>query len=461
MSHETAEQAPRAVLVGVQLPGMTDAYLESSLAEMGRLVQTLGFTVVATVTQKRASANSAAVLGEGKLVELAGLTGGTGELDYGPRKKLNKAALKRQAEEGNDDDTPPPPSSLPPEERPTVVVVDTEMTPSQMRNLEKVTGVEVLDRSGVIIRIFHRHARTKQARLEVEIARLVYEAPRLREKDHGGDRQRGGGTGGKGDNEVELDKRRIRDRIAELKKELAGLHVEEDTRRQRRKDQLKVALVGYTNAGKSSLMRALTGSDVLVADKLFATLGTTVRALHPESHPRILVSDTVGFIKNLPHDLVASFRSTLDEAHEASLLLFVVDASDPAFRSQLEVTREVLGDLGALNIPHKLVLNKVDRLAPEQHKALAKEFPEAIQLSAKNADDVQALRKTLVEFFEADMEEATLVVPYGKTGVVGEIRQHARVLAEEYSDKGSEFRLRAPAGVMARLRSLLKEGGRP
>jgi GTP-binding protein HflX len=458
MTVDTAPQTPRAVLVGVQLPGMTDADLETTLAEMGRLVTTLGYTVVATLNQRRGSTGGPAVLGEGKLRELAALTGGSGEIGTGVDRKATKAALKRLAEQPAE--PPPPEPTLPPEQRPNVVVVDTELTPSQLRNLEKVTGVEVLDRSGVIIRIFHRHANTRRARLEVEIARLIYEAPRLREKESTAGRQRGGGVGGKGDREVELDKRRVRDRIAQLREELQGLHVEEETRRARRKEQLKVALVGYTNAGKSSLMRALTGSDVLVADKLFATLGTTVRALHPETHPRILVSDTVGFIRNLPHDLVSSFRSTLDEALDASLLLFVVDASDPAFRLQLEVTQKTLGEIGALALPHKLLLNKMDRVPADQHKALKKEFPDAVMLSAKNPDDVERLRGLMLDFFEGDMEEATLRVPYTASGVQGELRQHAKVLKEEFTEKGTVFRVRAPTAVMARLKSLIKDASK-
>src|SRR5204862_6499600 len=180
----------------------------------------------------------------------------------------------------------------------------------------------------VILAIFQRHARTREARLQVEIAALSYLAPRLRASGAGTERQRGGiGGKGAGESSLELDRRRIRDRIAELKQELAAVEREGLTRRSRRIREDTVALVGYTNAGKSSLMRALTGSDVLVEDKLFATLDTTVRALRPATRPRVLVSDTVGFIKKLPHDLVASFKSTLDEALEASLLLFVVDAS--------------------------------------------------------------------------------------------------------------------------------------
>jgi GTP-binding protein HflX len=202
-------------------------------------------------------------------------------------------------------------------------------------------------------------------------------------------------------------------------------------------------------------MRALTGSDVLVADKLFATLDTTVRAVHPETKPRILVSDTVGFIKKLPHDLVASFRSTLDEALEASLLLYVADASDPTFRRQLAVTREVLGEIGATSVPSRLLLNKVDRLDAETRSALRREYPEAIALSAKDPGDIASLREVILDFFEASMIEGELLVPYAKQNLVGEIHEVARVLRETYDEKGCLLKVRANPEALARLAGLL------
>jgi len=216
--------------------------------------------------------------------------------------------------------TPGGASATPSEPRAQVVLVDHDLTPTQQRNLERATGADVLDRTSVILEIFYRHARTREARLQVEIARLKYLAPRLREASGGGDRVRGGiGGKGAGETALELDRRRIRDRIAELRHELSQIEGGARTRRERRSDLPTVALVGYTNAGKSSLMRPLTTTDVYVADKLFATLDTTVRRLQPPTEPPILVTDTVGFIKKLPHDLVASFRSTLDEAGDANL----------------------------------------------------------------------------------------------------------------------------------------------
>jgi GTP-binding protein HflX len=314
----------------------------------------------------------------------------------------------------------------------------------------------------VILAIFQRHARSREARLQVEIARLSYLAPRLRESGGGKDRQ-GGGIGGRGAGEsaIELDRRKVRDRIAELRAELASIERDAGTRRKRRREHPTVALVGYTNAGKSSWMRALTGSGVLVEDKLFATLDTTVRALHPETAGRVLVSDTVGFIKKLPHDLVASFRSTLDEARDCDLLLQVVDVSDPAFPAQLEVTREVLAEIGAVESPRLLVLNKADRLDPEARAQLARERPDAILVSAKDPADVARLRERIVAFFERDMVEAELFVPYARQRVVGEAHEAGRVLSERHDQAGTHLRVRARPEVLARLRAALAAGAAP
>jgi GTP-binding protein HflX len=333
-----------------------------------------------------------------------------------------------------------------------LVIVDHELSPNQARNLERATGAQVLDRTGVIVEIFHRHARSREARLQVEMARLKYVAPRLRESSAGPGRQQGVGAG---ESDLEVDRRKVRDRLAELKEQLDDIQRDNTQRRYARRDQLRVALVGYTNAGKSSLMRALTGSEVLVADKLFATLDTTVRALHPPTHPRVLVSDTVGFIRKLPHDLVASFRSTLDEALEASLLLFVVDASDPAYESQLEVSRSVLRDIGADVIPSRLILNKIDRVAEPDRDALRAKHPDAILVSAKSPQDVAMLRETLIAFFEAAMVEDELVLPYAKQSLLGEIYDNARVLSEEFDESGRRLKVRGLPGAIARLRTAL------
>lgn len=354
MLFDTQSKKLKAVLVGIQLPQVSEAETKSSLVELARLATTMGVKVVGELTQKRPHEKGAVVLGEGKLKELAQWTGGPGVVEATFTKKKHRAAqkftenLEEQEddedfeEDFEDDEIEEVSESQAPAAQADVVIFDCELSPSQLRNLESATGVKVYDRTGIIIEIFSRHARTKAARLQVEIARLSYLAPRIRETGAKEDRQEGGGGKGAGETSLELDRRLIRDQIKSLKLELEHISHDQSQWRSRRSQERCVALVGYTNAGKSSLMRALTGSDVLVEDKLFATLDTTVRQLHPESIPNILISDTVGFIKKLPHDLVASFKSTLDEAHNASLLLYVVDSSDPEFPSQLEDRKSVV-----------------------------------------------------------------------------------------------------------------------
>jgi GTPase len=477
LEHLTSgDRRPTAVVVAVQLPDVTDGELASSIAELERLAKTLGLDPVGRVTQRRAKLAPGLVLGEGKLKELAGWTGGTGVVEAYVKpgskksKQLDEASSDEDDESSDEDDESSDvddessdedgeSSELDGDAKPAgkaaVVLVDHELTPTQQRNLEKATGVEVLDRTSVILEIFHRHAHTREARLQVEIARLKYLAPRLRESSGGGDRVRGGvGGKGAGESALELDRRRIRDRIAELRGELAQIEGGSRVRRERRSDVPTVALVGYTNAGKSSLMRALTSTDVYIADKLFATLDTTVRRLQPPTEPPILVSDTVGFIKKLPHDLVASFRSTLDEANDCDLLLHIIDAADPAHADQLAVTREVLAELGT-DVPTWLVLNKIDRVDELHRASLAVRYPGAIQLSAKSKADVAMLRERLLEHFAGALEEAELDVPWAQQRVVHAIYERTTVLAEEHHDLGTRLRVRAPGRIVEELRAQL------
>ncbi|MBK9755670.1 MAG: GTPase HflX [Nannocystis sp.] len=456
----SAPRRPPAVLVSVQTPDRSDEQHAADLAELTRLVDTLGYDVVDTVSQRREGLSKALVLGEGKLKELAALTGGRGHVASAVPIKKDKARQRRG--EGVDDE----PEAIEEEEdeyvdpsaprRPKFVIVDHEITPNQARNLESATGATVLDRTGVIVEIFHRHARSKEARLQVELARLAYVAPRLREAGGPSEHQAGRGSG---ESALELDRRRIRDRMAEIRHELAAIQRDQGTRRGGRHNTPTVALVGYTNAGKSSLMRGLTGSEVLVADQLFATLDTTVRALHPESHPRILVSDTVGFIQKLPHDLVASFRSTLDEARSAALLLYVLDASDPTFRHEYEVTRSVLREIEADQAPSLVLLNKIDRVDEALREALRAEFPDAIQLSAKDPADVARLRQTIIEHVAKEMTEAELFVPYKSHGLIASLHEHALVLRETHEEEGTRIVVRAPEELLERLRGQLAAEG--
>jgi GTP-binding protein HflX len=405
----------RAVLAAVKTPDVTDGELVQSLAELRRLTQTLGLSVMDCITQNRDNFNPGTYLGSGKVADLKTAV------------TVHKAGW---------------------------VILEHEVTPSQARNLEKETGASVMDRTALILEIFHRHARSRAAKAQVEIVRLGYMAPRMRELGAGKDRQRGGiGAKGAGESGLELDRRKIRDRIAELNAQLESLQEEQNTQRARRQSLHRVALVGYTNAGKSTLMRALTASDVYVADKLFATLDTTVRSLQPETRPRILVSDTVGFINKLPHGLVAAFKSTLDEALEASLLVQVIDAADPAFERQLAVTAEVLGEIGAGDVPRLLVFNKIDRAADEAAGNLRARWPEAVIMSAHRPADVGGLRDALIAFFDRHLVEDELRIGYDRQELRGEIFAHCQVLEERYEDHAVVFRVRAAPAQLARLRA--------
>ena len=498
MQGQTQVIPKRALVAVVQLAGVSDIETEASMTELRELAKTLGFSVVGTFVQKRAKVDTAAYLGAGKRQEIRRFVEGESALSQetdtnsvgddqasgettkdagtGRRRGAGTAArvavktarhglaaaneAAKQTASGEVD---------PASHRADILLVDHEISPSQARNLENAVGCEVMDRTMVILEIFHRHARSNAARAQVEIARLGYMAPRLREaaKLAGPQGRQRSGVGGRGAGECagEADRRKIRDRIAELHKEIAAMDVERQTQRARRlahHELARVALVGYTNAGKSTLMRVLTGSSVLVADKLFATLDTTVRTLHPESIPRVLVSDTVGFIKNLPHDLVASFKSTLDEALEASLLLHIIDAGDAGFERQLAVTDEVLAEIGAKDVPRIRVFNKIDLVGDavaqaEQAMTLRARYPGSIVMSARREDDIAELHKAILAFFQKDLVETEFLLRWSAQHLRGEIFASCEVLEERSKDDGTVFRVR---GTPAALETLVTRVGR-
>ncbi len=412
---------------------------EVSPTEIELLLRGLFVSIVAVEPPPKASAISAHYLGEGKLKTLARLTGGPGVSHF-------SRAPNREPE-----DISIAPEVPPPEPIADLVVVDAELTPSQQRNLEQALAVEVWDRPRVILEIFERRARTREARLGVELARLKYQLPRIRDDHSIGDREGGGGRAARGHTNVELAKQRTRRRIQALEQELKTLRDVSANQRTRRRQSFRVALVGYTNAGKSSLMRALCGSDVFVEDQLFATLGTTTRQLDPPTAPPILVTDTVGFIKRLPHDLIASFRSTLDEVNEASLIVFVVDASDPEHEAQLAVARTVVGEVGADDIPHQLVLNKVDRLTEAERRELQARYPKGLLVSAKAAESVAHLRAAVIEFFDSQLVTAELKVPYAQTGGLSKFREQVQVLDTRFG-RTQTVRVRGLPAAIAQLR---------
>ncbi|HSI46508.1 MAG TPA: GTPase HflX [Methylophilus sp.] len=443
MQSEVKAPIRYAVVAAVQLPNVSDIEFEASLNELRELAKTLGYQIVHTFAQKRASFDTTGYLGIGKREEIR---------DY----------VSASAE----DEPQSLDAQLPPIE---AVLVDHEISPAQARNLEIEVGCEVMDRTMVILEIFHRNARSRAARAQVEIARLGYMAPRLREaaKLAGpqGRQRSGAGGRGAGESHTELDRRKIRDRIAELQQEIIVMDGERRTqraRRQERQTMASVALVGYTNAGKSTLMRALTGSEVLVANKLFATLDTTVRALYPESVPRVLVSDTVGFIKNLPHGLVASFKSTLDEALDASLLLHVIDASDPGFERQLEVTDKVLEEISADEVPRIRVFNKIDYVGDataqaECEAALRLKYPDCVVMSARRPHEVAIMHQKIVEFFQQHLVESEIFLPWSAQQLRGKIYSTCQVVSERSEDDGTLFIVRGEANDIDSLREQLTQ----
>ncbi len=421
-----ASTAPprRAILCSVQLPDVNDQAFGESLDELRRLAHTLGMEVDGRVTQRRGNFDSAAYIGPGKLEEL-------------------KTAVRASAE-------------------PTVVLLDHEASPSQARNIRTATGAHtVLDRTALILEIFFRHARSRQAKLQVELVRLQYMAPRMREGQPSFDRQRGGiGGKGAGESAMELDRRKLRDRIAELRNEIAALGTEHKTRSTRRQGLRRVALCGYTNAGKSTLFHALTHSEVYIADKLFATLDTTIRALEPPARQRVLVSDTIGFIRQLPTKLVASFKTTLDEALEAGLILHVVDASDPACMRHIETTSAVLAEIGAGEVPQMYIFNKMDkRSEPELPQEIAdfiatlkqSETAQYLCISAKEPKDVARVRQAVLDFFDRDLVEAEFFVPHDRQQVRGTIFAAGEVLTERSDETGTFFQVRMDEVSLRRL----------
>jgi GTP-binding protein HflX len=345
----------RAVLVAHAPRDGAD--LARSMDELGRLADTAGAKVLGEVVQRRGPVRPATFLGKGKVTELR----------------------ERVADLGGD-----------------LVIFNDDLAPPQVRNLEKALGVKVVDRSELILDIFARRARTRESRLQVELAQLEYTLPRLTGMWRHLERQAGGiGTRGPGETQLETDRRLVRERIARLKRALEAVERERETQRRRRRREFRAALVGYTNAGKSTLFNALTRAQVFVEDRLFATLDATTRQLVSPERQVVLLTDTVGFIRKLPHHLVASFHSTLVEAIEADLLLHVVDASDPDMVRQMRAVEGVLDSLLETPRPTTIVFNKCDRLDAEAAAGLRAQFPGCLTISARTGDGLDALRCAL------------------------------------------------------------------
>jgi GTP-binding protein HflX len=378
----------------------------NSLDELERLLTTLGVKTLVKEAVTTRRVNPATYIGRGKLDEI----------------KEMVTELKADA-----------------------VIFDVELSPNQLRNLEKEVGKPILDRPGVIIEIFSQHARTKESKTQVALARLQYILPRLTHFWSHFERQRGGmpGSRGMGETQIEVDRRLVKDRISILKKRLGAIERERKVQRSGRKDVLKVALVGYTNAGKSTLLNALTHSNVLAEDKLFATLDASVRTLDPDCHPPVVAIDTVGFIDRLPPALVASFRSTLEELREADLLVHVVDGSSSQAREQLQVTEKVLEELEVGDTPRITVLNKCDQIkTPADRNRVRLISPGSVNISALNKAEVIKLRDLILGHFRKKMELWEVLVPYNESKTEALIHAHGSIEVHRHLEKGSFFRLR-------------------
>ena len=409
--YENETKPQRALLVSLDT-GEYDA--ESSLRELEELTRTAGAEPALTLTQKRPAPDTATCIGSGM---------------------VEQAAQICQLEDID------------------LLIFDRELTPTQIRNLEGDCGVRVIDRTTLILDIFAQRARSKEGKLQVELAQLRYLLPRLSGQGTAMSRLGGGiGTRGPGETKLETDRRHIRRRIGSLKDQLKDVEAARGvTQRRRKKDgTVTVALVGYTNAGKSTLMNRLTQAGVLAEDKLFATLDPTARALKLPCGKTVMLIDTVGLIRRLPHHLVEAFKSTLEQAATADILLNVCDAASSEAREHLEVTQQLLVELGAAGHPIIPVLNKWDAVADPQ---LAPRLPGAVRISALNGDGIDALLAAIEENLPEKTFPVEVLLPFSKTGLAAKLREEGAVLSEEYVPEG----LRLSAQVDERLYALVKE----
>ncbi len=372
------------------------ADMDDSLAELEQLVDTAGADVVDTLTQNLSRVQPSTYLGGGKVQE-----------------------LKALAEQHEAD----------------LVIFDDDLSPMQLRNLERQIGCKLVDRSALILDIFASRARTATAKTQVELAQLDYLRTRLTRQWTHLSRQKGGiGTKGPGETQIETDRRLIGTRMATLRERLDKIDKQRTTQRKGRDEFVRFSLVGYTNAGKSTLMNALSGTDVLAENRLFATLDATTRLVEIDGNKKVMLSDTVGFIRKLPHKLIESFKSTLDEVRESDILLHVVDASHPRFEDHIAVVRETLKELDALDKKTLLVFNKVDELdARGLLPALSAEYPDAVFVSALRGIGLDELRERMITIAEEDYREVEALIPIRDAGLVAHVRRVADVLEEAYT----------------------------
>ena len=412
----------RAILIGVKLRDSLLHETEESLQELRQLAETAGIEVVCETIQPRNIPNPTYFIGEGKVEE-----------------------LKPLIEEFNAD----------------AVIFDEELSPGQNRNLERTFDVTTIDRTGLILQVFAQRALTKEARLQVALAQLEYALPRLtRMWTHLSRLATGGGGSrrlrGPGETQLEMDRRWVRRNIGHVRKALKSVEKQRHVQRRNRSEKIKVSLVGYTNAGKSTLFNRLAGETVLAENKLFATLDSTTRKVNLPQKQQILLSDTVGFIKKLPHQLVEAFKATLEEVSEADLLLHVVDASHPEAEAQIAAVDVVLEELDATQIPMVMALNKIDRLKNEEGlQILRSRYPDALSISAQRGDGIADLVDALAHRFGERGTDLSLSIPYTDGQALDLLYKHGTVLDTEYTDEAVHVKVRLPSRYLKSVSQFL------
>ena len=406
----------RTIIIGVIKPGDTDETINEHLDELELLAQTAGAEVVGRITQKISKINSATFIGKGKADQIIA--------------QAKELEVK-------------------------LIIFDDELSPGQIKNYHNLSDkIKVLDRSGLILDIFRKHARTKEATTQVDVAYLEYLLPRLTRQWTHLERQMGGiGTrAGMGETQIEVDRRLIRTRITRLKKDLTKIEKERNTQSMRRQSEFRVSLVGYTNAGKSTLFKAITGTEVYIKDQLFATLDTTIRKLDLDSSHEILLSDTVGFIRKLPHNLVASFKSTLKEVLEADLILMVLDISSPQIKEHVNTIVDVLKEMGANEIPIIQVLNKVDLISDgTMIEKLQRSFPGSITISAQNHLRLSDIKRRVIKMMDSNYKTVDLEFSYDDGKIISQVQQGVEVLEREYEEKSVRLKIRGSQSRISQI----------